>query len=77
MTEKRRRRKTQSNSDYVLISEFPDIDGALKMLRMSITPIMYETRQRRHFIPKVTRSARKRRGILLEKRKAREKGDRS
>lgn len=73
MTDKRRRRKTQSNADYVLISEFSDIDGALKALRMSVTPIMYECRQRRYFTPKPTRGARKRRGILLEKRKAQEK----
>ena len=69
MIEKRRHQKRQSTSDYVLINEFADLDGALKALRMGVTPIMYDCRQRRHFVPKITRNARKRQGILLEKRK--------
>ncbi|KKK56382.1 hypothetical protein LCGC14_3065060, partial [marine sediment metagenome] len=38
MIEKRRHQKRQSTSDYVLINEFADLDGALKALRMGVTP---------------------------------------
>ena len=74
-TEKRKRRRRrdstsrQSGAGYVLLSEFSGIDVALKALRLSTQTEMQDARQRQRFIPKPTHSARKRRGILLEKRR--------
>lgn len=60
----------QSKGGYVLLSEFSSIDSALKALHIMTLPVLNECRQRQFYTPKLTRTARKRRGRLLEQRKA-------
>lgn len=62
-----RRKSTISN---VLVDEFRDLDAALKWMRKGALKLRREWNFRPFFFPKPTHSARKRRGNLLESRKA-------
>ena len=73
--EKRRPRAQRSRTGpggVVLVADFHgDLERALGEFKRASAPTMAEWRRRQFFAPKPTRAARRRRGLVLEKRKAR------
>ena len=63
------RRKRNSTSNFVKVSDFSSFDSALKKFLRVTSDICRLARRRRFFYPVLTRNARKRKGKTLEIRR--------
>ncbi|KKM99803.1 hypothetical protein LCGC14_1144200 [marine sediment metagenome] len=70
LDKRRPRRQSLIRADGSVLVDGPNgLERALREFRREVAYVMSEARNRMYFVPKPTRSARKRRGKVLEKRR--------